>query len=465
VLGLRPLIPLRLASLGLMSIGLLVGCGGGSSDSRGGGPSMATTAVDPAAVDREPAELAYAVLASVAVADIEAFWSEQYPAVFGGAFEPVSAVIAYRPTDPDSEPECHGQPASPGNAFYCDDTDYIGYDDETFLADYRVSGDVAAATVLAHEYAHAIQQRVGVLDGPTFLVEQQADCLAGAWVGSVSSGDRTNGLIVTADDLTAAVATNLTIADPVGMEALTPGAHGSGFDRIRAFADGYEGGVAVCSAYRRRPPRSLALPYEITDAGPTREPLATLRPAVFDSLVTFWAHALPDFTLPTTGDADATVDDEPNPCVDRALLDEGAAVWCPESNRVWFGGAGQQVLWDGVGDAAAVYPFVHAWTQAVVVHLGALVDPVDVVIAADCLAGVWHRRLVDEYQRVVVDGGSNPRYSYHLAAGDLDEILGGVLSAPPTGPAGAAVEGVSPFERVSAFGDGFLEGEGSCVLP
>lgn len=46
-------------------------------------------------------------------------------------------------------------------------------------------GDAALAYVIAHEYAHAMQVAFGVMPRKTRMSELQADCLAGAYLGSL----------------------------------------------------------------------------------------------------------------------------------------------------------------------------------------------------------------------------------------------------------------------------------------
>ena len=93
-----------------------------------------------------------------------------------------------------------GPSADDNAAFYCpaDDTIYVA---QRFAADLyngvarglpgdrRAAGDFAVAYVLAHEYAHNVQQELGVFDNRVSSsarpFELQADCLAGAWAYSV----------------------------------------------------------------------------------------------------------------------------------------------------------------------------------------------------------------------------------------------------------------------------------------
>ena len=97
-----------------------------------------------------------------------------------------------------------GTPAGDDAAFYCpaDDTIYVA---QRFAADLyagvarglpgeqagygRAAGDFAVAYVLAHEYAHNLQQELGIFSNRVGSsarpYELQADCLAGTWANSV----------------------------------------------------------------------------------------------------------------------------------------------------------------------------------------------------------------------------------------------------------------------------------------
>ena len=132
--------------------------------------------------------------------DIDAYWTRTFEA--GGLPEP---VVRYEWIPPGAVvlSGC-GQPAGDRAAFYCpaDDTIYVA---QRFAADLyegvarglpgqtagvgRAAGDFAVAYVLAHEYAHNLQQELGVFDNRVSRsakpYELQADCLAGTWANSV----------------------------------------------------------------------------------------------------------------------------------------------------------------------------------------------------------------------------------------------------------------------------------------
>jgi predicted metalloprotease len=185
----------------------------------------------------------YERLVGQVIGSLEAYWARAMPADLDAAYPGnPSGYFYYRPEEKPG-PSCGRQPAPPKNAFYCPPEDFIAWDETGLLIPYYIRGDFAAAYVLAHEFGHAIQARlpenrqlnVGILR------ELQADCLAGAWARSVEQ----QGLLQ-AGDLDEAVTGLYSARDLPGTDFTDPRAHGSGFQRIRAFGHGYEGGPREC---------------------------------------------------------------------------------------------------------------------------------------------------------------------------------------------------------------------------
>jgi predicted metalloprotease len=172
---------------------------------------------------------------------LDQYWSQALPATFGVRYESPSRYVYYRPEESPG-PRCGGEPAPPKNAFYCSAGDFIAWDESGLLIPYYVgSGDFAAAFVLAHEFGHAIQARLPEREPLGVLNELQADCFAGAWAGHVAE----QGLLEEGD-LDEATLAVFTARDVPGTDFTDPRAHGSGFERTRAFADGYESGPRRC---------------------------------------------------------------------------------------------------------------------------------------------------------------------------------------------------------------------------
>ena len=154
-----------------------------------------------------------------------------------------------------------GMPADDSVALYCsaDDSIYVG---QQFAADLyegvleglpgeaagfgRAAGDFAVAYVLAHEYAHNLQQELGIFNNqisPTARpFELQADCLAGAWAYSVFA----EGALQPGDIEEAANAA-LAVGD---FDVGNAQHHGTPTERRDALLAGFDSGdPSVCQRY------------------------------------------------------------------------------------------------------------------------------------------------------------------------------------------------------------------------
>jgi predicted metalloprotease len=175
------------------------------------------------------------------IASLDEFWARELPATFDVTYTRPARFQWYRP-EQESGPRCGGEEAPAKNAFYCSDGDFIAWDETGLMIPYYVSsGDFAAAFVLAHEFGHAMQFRLPEQEQLGVLRELQADCFAGAWARDVQEQG-----FLEAGDLDEATLAVFSARDLPGTSFTDPRAHGTGFERTRAFADGYEGGPATC---------------------------------------------------------------------------------------------------------------------------------------------------------------------------------------------------------------------------
>jgi predicted metalloprotease len=171
---------------------------------------------------------------------LEEYWSETLPGL-GAAYSSPKAYTYYR-SDEGAGPTCGSEQAPPRNAFYCPAGDFIAWDESGLMIPYYVSGgDFAAAFVLAHEFGHAMQARLPEQEQVGVLRELQADCFAGSWARWVSE----RGLL-DPGDLDEATLAVFIARDVPGTPWTDPAAHGSGFERTRAFGDGFELGAKAC---------------------------------------------------------------------------------------------------------------------------------------------------------------------------------------------------------------------------
>ena len=144
---------------------------------------------------------------------------------------------------------CEDAPADDYAAFYCpaDDTIYIGR--RIVREVLEGTGDFGVAYIVAHEYAHNIQQELGWYDEGIRVTtvapfELQADCMAGTWGWAVYVEGR-----LEPGDVEEAVATALAVGD---FDYTNPQHHGTPDERRAAWLAGYSSGdPSDCQRYTR----------------------------------------------------------------------------------------------------------------------------------------------------------------------------------------------------------------------
>ena len=168
------------------------------------------------------------------VSSSENYWTSFFQTQ-GGQFVPVKGVFAY---DEEGDGDCSGQPFVLNNAFFCPGQNFIAYD-ETFVAEqYQDIGDAFVYYLIGHEYAHAVQDSLGIQHELTIEHELQADCMAGAYLGdSVRAGS----LTVEDGDIEELLTSLASVGDQPGIPWFAEGAHGTGRQRTQAFGQGYDG--------------------------------------------------------------------------------------------------------------------------------------------------------------------------------------------------------------------------------
>lgn len=412
-------------------------------------------------------------LALAAVADVEGYWVETYPEIYGDAFE---ALGGYHPYGPDTPvPPCGDPPPTyeqiAENAFYCPPDDLIAWDEDALVP--RLADQFGAFTVgivMAHEFAHAVQSRAGVT-GRTIDLELQADCFSGAWTAHVADG---GSRVFAVDDevLDASVAGMIAISDAPGTAEDDPLAHGSGFDRIGAFQEGFDGGARWCAAAVDTPRETVEFGFTGSAAGagaPGDMPLGDAGPdapglisVIEADLNEFFAWLFDD-----VGDAWQPVERIvlADPAVDEVTCggDELAggelrrvARYCAEENLVLLDGAGLVPDLYEIGDFAVASKIAGLWARSAQAQLGVGGDGVGgdgaADLQADCLTGAWAASTFPDRPDVT------PGTDLQISAGDLDESIMGFLTYRDDTPAG----GATVFERTDALRTGVLDGHRAC---
>lgn len=428
--------------------------------------------------------------------ELNLFWEDEFAEVAAGPFEPVSG--GFFPYGPDTEiPEC-GAPLSyeeiAQNAFYCPVNDIIAWDTDNLTNGMLEEfGAFSLVIVMAHEYGHAVQAR-GALDPTldTIAGEQQADCFAGSFTAFVADGG-SDVLSVEVDDLDSAVAGFLSLRDAPGTPTDDPSAHGSAFDRVGAFQDGFINGSERCAEYEDiyAGGGTTAIPLVFTEEDFRTGGNAPFDPSergnifdlTFGSLETFWNEAMPGFfdvewnPLFPDNVVAFSVDDPdslpPCPGVDDLTVEDaaGQAFTCfgdpddPSDDYIAFDIELAAEQYDSVGDFAVSGVIAQQYAFIAQVLLGNLESDKPSFLQADCFSGAWTAALTiatleDGFQPLDPEFDPNGIEGVSISAGDLDEAVQSFLLLGEG--ADAEVEGTT-FERVASYRDGFLNGLESCA--
>ncbi|MDY7105647.1 MAG: neutral zinc metallopeptidase [Actinomycetota bacterium] len=431
---------------------------------------------DPAAA---PGDLAYAEIVNRSVASLDAFWAEQLPAAYGIEYTPLAGVQPWDPRDESTLPACNGrqQPIESyaNNAFYCRADDYIGWDDTGLMPRlYQEYGDAAVALVLSHEWGHALQARLDVdIDAiETVYSELQADCFAGAWAASVIGGS-SSALALDVGDVDEAISGYLLFRDPPGTDPAAEQSHGSAFDRVGAFGDGFRVGPGICAAIvdGDYPLADIepADDFEDTEGNAPFSGDKSIFELVVGDLEGYWRAHAPEVTGQPWDPTGSAVPVDPRGedviCGDEAIAPEVLAanvVWCAADDYVAWDRDGLMLpLYEDIGDFAVALLLANAWGDKALALAGVDGDPVEMELASDCLAGAWATSVwqQDRLGRTADDGTALGVAT--LSAGDLDEGIAGLLAVQD--PAIARLD-ITAFDRADAFRRGFaLEDPAACL--
>ena len=373
-------------------------------------------------------------LIATALVDLDGYWAEVMPQLYNIPWKPISG--GYFPyTSASNLPPCPGvkQYADVAqNAFYCPAADLVAWDDEGLIPDLDAKyGDFTLGIVMAHEIAHAVQTRINLPATLTVTKEEQADCFAGAWVASVANGNSKN-FQVKLNDLDGAVAGFLELRDEPGSSGVSKGAHGSAFDRIGSFQEGFEDGAKACATYTDEniATRLVQIPFTNADdqSSGGNLPFDQVLPAVDADLNSFWSTVF----------LQAGMTWEPIDPTERA--DRELAV----------------KLYDNIGDFAAATLLGRAYASFVQERLGEGGTPLQQSLQADCLTGSWAASMFLK---------DRPDAALSMSPGDLDKAVMALLVMGDSADDvqnGSATTG-SPFQRVSALRTGFMTGIAACA--
>jgi predicted metalloprotease len=426
---------------GTVALAGLAGCAGQKEPPSN--PGLSSSAPPAEVVDRS-------------LSDIERFWTATFPTISDGKpFEPLAG--GYHPyTQAMPPPACGSEEGVyQPNAFYCPVGDFIAWDAEKLIPQMQSTfGPLLVALIMAHEYGHAVQHRLGVTDQPTVVLEQQADCFAGAWLADAKAGRSTAFTGLTPAQIDSALAGMLQLRDQPGTSAKFEGAHGNAFDRIRALQDGVENGATKCAGYQADNLPITEVPFTSeSDAAtggnlPYEEAVDTL----VKDLSGYWGRAYPELTgqpwkeLPVTPFATGS----PPACANPDAIADGAAFYCPEGDFIAFDTEKLgPALYELAGDNAVGMLLGDLYARAAQHRRGQPPQGESGQLTIDCLNGSWTHDLLTRDDR-------SP--ATQLSPGDLDEAVSALLAL---GRASAGT-GPSGFARIASYREGVLKGVSAC---
>ncbi|AFM18475.1 putative metalloprotease [Mycolicibacterium chubuense NBB4] len=398
-------------------------------------------------------------LAGGAVSDIEAYWETAFPESFNEGFTPVKALVSWDANGYGGGQFCDEDTFGLVNAAYCYSDKTIGWDRGGLLPGLRrAHGDMGVVMVLAHEYGHSVSRQAGLTrqGTPTLVSEQQADCLAGAYMRWVAENNSKRFTLSTGDGLNNVLAGVVAFRDPLVTEG-DPEAgydeHGSAFERVSAFQFGFTDGPAACAGIdmreigQRRGNLPVLLPEDQTGELPVDE--ASVR-SIVDAMGILFSPKNPPVLSFDAAAAGSCADARPSP----------PASFCPATNTIVvdlpalqkMGAPPDQTRADTLasGDNVAYSVLVSRYMQAIQhEHGGVALDNAEAALRTACLTGVATVKLSKEV--TTPDGNT-----IALTAGDVDEAVSGILT---NGLAASDVNGESVpsgFSRIDAFRVGVL---------
>jgi predicted metalloprotease len=453
---------LRRTLLPLLAVGFLTGCGGivviGTPAPGSDLPSaVPASGFSITGVSDEPIDQ----FARNALVDLNSFWADAYPRYFGDPYRPLSggyfSVDSQNP-DPSAYPAtgigCARAPASPdsvaGNAFYDPGCDSIAYDRsllEELAGDY---GRFLVAVVMAHEFGHAMQGRFGFApSGRSIQDETQADCLAGAWTGWVADG-KAEHVHIRTPELDDVVRGFLLLRDDVGSDPNGTQAHGSYFDRVSAYYEGFHGGVPACrddfGADRLYTAAAFDTPRDLANQG--NAPFRDIVGWTGTTLPEFWKTVYPQAFGHPFDPPRLTAFDSRAPDCGALRRDNRDLGYCAKNSTVYYDQTGLvRPAYEKLGDFAVTTGLSLGYALAARAEADLSLDDAAATRSAVCLTG-WYT--AEWYHRAFADV-----LDVTLSPGDVDEAVEFLLTYG-VDPKVFPDVSTSGFELVGAFRDGFL---------
>lgn len=432
-----------------------------------------------------------------ALTDVIAFWKVQYPKISGGRQLPAikGGFFSIDGADVVRTGKVNGPAAREGcvrddpqfivdNAAYCRSDDSIVWDrNEQHLLGVlsRKYGTLLVALAFAHEFGHALQERLGVFNRnvATIYTESQADCAAGAFMAQVTAKEAAH-FRATPAQLDSALNGYLLVRDttPTSPRDIS---HGNGFDRLSAIDDGLLHGPAFCysSSYFSRTFTERAFVSDqdyLSGGNETLDQVLDPNPTTSDpnagglqpDLNRFWKKAAQSIGKSW---ADVKTAEASHPkCGASATSEFG---YCPDDNTVYYSRAYAAAAYNSLtvlrldphtkavsvadnqpADFALGTLFAMSWGLAVRHQLfGQSIDGKDALLGAACYSGA--------YAKDVNLAQGDAQHPFILSPPDMDEATSAMLNLVGDDKAFGA-RGTTGLDRVQSFVKGYQGGLSVC---
>jgi predicted metalloprotease len=261
------------------------------------------------------------------------------------------------------------------------------------------------------------------------------------------------------------------VRDPPDGDVNDPDAHGTGFDRVGAFQDGFLGGTARCKTFftEDRQKNLIDIQAVVGDSGNLpfvdgtgrNSDIVTLMPADLDR---FWVAKINgvegvDFTAPRLN---VYRHRGPFPECDGAADSDfrNNIFFCASANEIMVDrDFAEQLDADALfGDMSVGYLIGEAYSEAIQQALHSTLSGTKRVLLNDCFTGAW----VADDVPVSADPSSGPRGGGQLtlAAGDLDEAI--VTALKRSDDTSDEDRRGTAFEKIDSFRAGVLGGIDAC---
>ncbi len=406
-------------------------------------------------------------LAIATIEDVTDYWSEQMPAHFGEDFQPLKRLLSYDSSTDDFR-ACGASTLGLVNAFFCPSEDLIAWDRGRLLPLVHVKyGPMSVATVLAHEYGHALQFRLGPNAGinnatKTIVRELQADCFTGNYFRYLAEGDSPYFTLSTSEGVNAALSSLYFVRDAPGALSNDRGAHGTAFDRTYAFQLGFEQDPKACAEIDAQTVRERTTQQKFSE----QDLQSGKGDARVDERTLGFVKESLDATFRATGAQPPEIVAGSGSCPDG----DGTppASYCQDTNTVTvdiqaLGTLGEPIDMQaeregqessGKGDFAAFASVASRYALAVQKATGGALDDAGAGLRTACLVGAW------------AGAANRPRAIkpiIRLSPGDLDEAILEMLQ--PKSLIASDVNGIpvpNGFARIEALRIGYNEGVEPC---